>query len=105
MGGEPVVKRVVDETIDRAASDSRTRRSFDSVKLARVKEEFAEQVCGLSGGPCKYTGDPMDQVHKGLKNTEAELNLLDAVPARRPRRRRRRARREDRPSCCGSSRP
>ncbi len=76
MGGEPVVKRVVDETIDRAATDARTRRSFDGVKLARVKEKFAEQVCELSGGPCKYTGDPMDQVHKGLRNTEAELNLL-----------------------------
>ena len=76
LGGEPVVKRVVAETIDRAATDPRTRRSFEDVKLARVKEKIAEQVCNLTGGGCAYTGDPMDQVHKGLKNTEAELSLL-----------------------------
>jgi hemoglobin len=76
LGGEPVVKRVVGETIDRAATDPRTRRSFKDVKLARVKEKIVEQVCALAGGGCKYTGDPMDKVHQGLGNTEAEMNLL-----------------------------
>lgn len=76
LGGEPVVKRVVAETIDRSATDARTRRSFDGVKLERVKEKLAEQICELARGPCKYTGDPMDLVHKGLKITEAEMNLL-----------------------------
>src|SRR5262245_21453144 len=76
LGGEPVVKRVVEETIDRSANDPRTRRSFDGVKLQVVKDRIVEQICSLSGGGCKYTGDPMDKVHKGLKNTEAEMNLL-----------------------------
>ena len=76
MGGADVVKRVVDDTIDRSASDARTARSFSGVKLERVKEKLREQICELSGGPCKYTGDPMKAVHKGLKNTEAEFYLL-----------------------------
>lgn len=76
LGGEPVVKRVVDETIDRSATDPRTKRSFDGVKLAHVKEKIVEQICSLAGGGCTYTGDPMDKVHKGLKNTEAEMHLL-----------------------------
>lgn len=76
LGGDPVVKRFVSETIDRAASDPRTSRSFKDVKLARVKEKLSEQVCFLAGGGCVYTGDPMDKVHQGLKNTEAEMNLL-----------------------------
>jgi hemoglobin len=76
LGGEPVVKRVVAETIDQAATDPRTSRSFKDVKLARVKEKIVEQICELAGGGCKYTGDPMDKVHKGLKNTEAEMNLV-----------------------------
>jgi hemoglobin len=76
LGGDPVVKRVVGETIDRSAADARTRRSFDGVKLERVKEKLAEQVCELARGPCRYSGDPMDQVHKGLRITEAEMNLL-----------------------------
>lgn len=76
MGGEAAVARVVEESIDRAASDARTKRSFKDSNLARVKEKLREQVCVLAGGPCKYTGDPMREVHKGLKNTEAEMALL-----------------------------
>jgi hemoglobin len=76
LGGEPVVKEVVKETIDRSASDPRTKRSFEGVKLQHVKDMIVEQICLLSGGGCKYTGDPMDKVHKGLKNTEAEMDLL-----------------------------
>lgn len=76
LGGEPVVRRVVAETIDQSSSDPRTRRSFDGVKLQNVKDRIVEQICSLTGGGCRYTGDPMDKVHKGLKNTEAEMNLL-----------------------------
>ena len=76
LGGELVVKRVVAETIDRSSRDPRTRRSFDGVKIQNVKDKIVEQICSLTGGGCKYTGDPMDKVHKGLGNTEAEMNLL-----------------------------
>ena len=76
LGGEPVVKRVVAETIDRSASDPRTKRSFEGVKIQNVKDKIVEQICSLTGGGCRYTGDPMDKVHKGLKNTEAEMHLL-----------------------------
>lgn len=76
LGGEPVIKKVVAETIDRSANDPRTSRSFKDVKLQNVKDKIVEQICSLTGGGCKYTGDPMDKVHKGLKNTEAEMNLV-----------------------------
>jgi hemoglobin len=76
LGGEPVMKKVVGDTIDRSAGDPRTARSFKDVKLQNVKDKIVEQICSLTGGGCKYTGDPMDKVHKGLKNTEAEMNLL-----------------------------
>ena len=76
LGGTPVITVVIAETIDRSASDPRTKRSFDGVKLARVKEKLVEQVCELSAGPCRYTGDPMKVVHQGLKITAAELDLL-----------------------------
>lgn len=76
LGGKPVMTKVVSETIDQAASDPRTSRSFKDVKLQNVKDKIVEQICSLTGGGCKYTGDPMDKVHKGLKNTEAEMNLV-----------------------------
>ena len=76
LGGTPVVTAVVAETIDRAVADPRTKRSFKDTKIARVKEKVVEQVCFLSGGPCKYTGDPMPEVHKGLKIDNAEFDLF-----------------------------
>jgi hemoglobin len=76
LGGKPVVTKVVDETISRAAADPRTGRSFKDVKLQRVKDLIVEQICSLTGGGCKYTGDPMDKVHAGLKNTEGEMDLV-----------------------------
>lgn len=76
LGGQPVVVAVIEETVERSASDPRTKRSFDGVKISRVKEKLVEQVCSLSGGPCKYTGDPMQASHKGLKITMAEFDLL-----------------------------
>ncbi len=76
LGGAPVIERVVDDVIDRTSKDPRTARSFKDVKLARVKEKLREQLCELSGGPCRYTGDPMKAVHQGLKNTESEFYLM-----------------------------
>ena len=76
LGGEKVVRQVVNETIDQASTDPRTKRSFADVKLQRVKDNIHDQICSLTGGGCKYTGDPMDKVHKGLANTEAEMNLV-----------------------------
>jgi hemoglobin len=76
LGGEKVVRFIADDVIDKSANDPRTARSFKDVKIARVKDKLYEQICELAGGPCKYTGDPMDKVHKGLKNTDAEMNLL-----------------------------
>ena len=84
-----MVTRVVAETVDRAATDPRTGRSFKDVKLARVKEKLVEQICELAGGGCKYTGDPMAKVHKGLKNTDAEMQPHGPVPARFARAQRR----------------
>lgn len=76
LGGEPVIRQVVEESIDRAASDERTKRSFRDSNLARVKEKLREHLCVLAGGPCQYTGDPVREVHQGLRITEAELALL-----------------------------
>jgi len=76
LGGKPVVTQVVAETIDRASTDPRTARSFKDTKIQRIKDLIVEQICSLTGGGCKYTGDPMDKVHAGLKNTEGEMDLV-----------------------------
>lgn len=76
MGGTPTVAAVVNELIDEAAADPRTRRSFADSDLPRIKRLLVEQICSLSGGGCEYSGDSMHDVHAGLGITQAELYRL-----------------------------
>lgn len=73
LGGEAVIARFVDETIDLTATDPKTKRSFDKVNLVNLKKKIVEHICELSQGPCKYSGDPMKLVHKGLDIPESEF--------------------------------
>jgi hemoglobin len=87
LGGTAVVTAIVDATIDRAATDPRTRRSFQKVDMKRLKLKIVEQICALTEGGCKYSGDPMKESHAGLNITEAEFYLTvqflrDALDAR-----------------------
>lgn len=76
LGSEPVVMRVVNQTVDTVAQDPRVNQSFDQVNLKRLKTKLVEQICSLTGGGCEYTGDEMKLVHKGLKITEREFFAL-----------------------------
>lgn len=76
MGGARVVAAVVDDLIDRSAADPRTARSFKDVKIDRLKEKLREQICSITGGPCAYTGDAMQPVHKGLAIRESEFYTM-----------------------------
>lgn len=49
-------------------------KHFSETDLGRFKEKFVEQICAESGGPCKYSGDSMAQVHRGMDITEGEFN-------------------------------
>jgi hemoglobin len=73
MGGEPVVRAVVSDTLDRVVADHRLGRSFAEIDVARVKRLLAEQICQIADGGCRYTGDPMREVHAGHQISEAEF--------------------------------
>ena len=73
LGGEKIVAQFVSETVDLSIVDPLIKRSFDKVDLKKLKVKVAEQICALSGGPCKYSGDDMKIAHQGLDITEAEF--------------------------------
>jgi len=76
MGGMDAMKRIAARTIELSATDPRIKDEFRHVKLSRVKEKLALQFCELTGGPCKYDGDPMKPLHKPMKLTTADFNAL-----------------------------
>ena len=73
MGGEPVVHAVVSETLDRVVADHRLNQSFARIDVERVKRLLVQQICALAGGGCRYTGDPMREVHAGHQISESEF--------------------------------
>src|SRR5262249_33117541 len=42
----------------------------------RLKTELVDQICQVTGGPCKYTGRDMKTAHKNMGVTEGEFNAL-----------------------------
>lgn len=73
LGGERGVAAIANTLIDRVSADPVLGRSFKDTKLDRIKRLLAEQICDLSGGPCKYSGDSMKEVHAGHHISQAEF--------------------------------
>lgn len=76
IGGQEVLSKVVSETIDKTSSDPKTKRSFEGIKLSKLKESITNQLCQLTGGRCNYEGDTMQKSHADAKITTAEFELM-----------------------------
>jgi hemoglobin len=73
LGGEAGVAAIAGSLIDRVSADPKLGRSFKDSNLDRIKKLLAEQICDLSGGPCRYSGDSMREVHAGHHISEGEF--------------------------------
>lgn len=76
LGKKEVIKILVDEFVGRVAADSRINKKFAKTNVDRVKFMLVEQLCGATGGPCKYTGLNMKIAHKNMGVTEGEFGAL-----------------------------
>ena len=76
LGGKPAITAVVDDFIGNVAGDTRINRRFANANIRRLKTMLVDQVCEASGGPCKYSGQSMPDVHRGMNVTDAEFTAL-----------------------------
>jgi hemoglobin len=74
--GKEGIARISDDLIFRATHDPRIADHFKDSKLSRLSHLLAQQFCYLTGGPCDYTGDDMQSVHKGLALKDSDFNAL-----------------------------
>ena len=74
LGEKPGITLIVDDFVDRMASDARISPMFKNTKLPNLKEQIRDQFCVLSGGPCKYEGDTMKASHADLGINKANFN-------------------------------
>jgi hemoglobin len=82
LGGEKAVRVLVKEAGTAAASDPKVNFSrggqfkLDEKAIERMEQLLFEFVSQNAGGPFKYSGRDLATVHKGMKITDAEFDVL-----------------------------
>ncbi len=74
LGGQPKVSEIVDNFITEIEYDPVMFEFFKDSDVNRFREKLIEHLCMLTGGPCEYTGDSMEQVHAGMNISESVFN-------------------------------
>ena len=82
LGGVPAIALVVDYFVDRLEwnpvirANPAVRLAFADPIKPGLKYRLTELVCAATGGPCTYSGRPMDEAHDGLGINEAEWQAM-----------------------------
>ncbi len=82
LGGLYAISAVADDFINRVYVNATLNANPDIAKArseARkpgLKVHVANQVCMVTGGPCKYTGKGMKEAHAGFHITPREWDAL-----------------------------
>jgi hemoglobin len=76
LGERSGIEKIVKDLLSILLADNRIKNSFKDVDMERLSLKLQEQICVLSGGPCKYTGKDMKLIHEDLKITNAQFNAL-----------------------------
>ena len=79
LGEKPGITRLMDDFVNRLVKDPRIGNHFKDTKPAALKESLTDQVCQLSGGPCKYEGADMKSAHADMDITKGHFNALVEV--------------------------
>lgn len=76
LGEQAGITRIVEGMLLNIAADPRIVRHFENVDIVRLRDKLVEQICVEAGGPCTYTGDSMEESHKGQNLTPSDFNAL-----------------------------
>jgi hemoglobin len=84
LGGEKAVKAVVHDIVIAAVEDPKVKFlrggkvKIDAKGIDHLEQMMVEFVSAHTGGPLKYDGKSMKDVHKGMMITEEEFDALKA---------------------------
>lgn len=76
LGRQAGITRIVEGMLLNIAGDPRIVKHFEDIDIVRVRDKLVEQICVEAGGPCTYTGDSMEESHKGQNITPSDFNAL-----------------------------
>jgi hemoglobin len=79
LGGEKNVRQVVDDFVAAAVADPKVnfdrsgKYKLDALGMEHLKRQLVTMVSQATGGPGKYDGKSMKEIHKGMGITDAEF--------------------------------
>ncbi len=76
FGGQAGIDQIVADFTQRVLEDPIIGDIFFAIDQVRFKRTLSEQFCYILGGPCDYTGRPMQSLHEAHGITQREFNVL-----------------------------
>ncbi|UQY37233.1 group 1 truncated hemoglobin [Pseudomonas fulva] len=76
LGEKPGITRIVEGMLINVAGDPRIVQFFARVDIAGLRDKLVDKFCVIAGGPCVYTGDSLEESHKGQNLSPSHFNAL-----------------------------
>jgi hemoglobin len=76
LGGKEAITLVVQQMLDNVLADERIKDFFAHANPDHLEKMLIDQICEASGGPCKYTGLSMKDVHQNMGVATKDFNAL-----------------------------
>lgn len=76
LGGKPAIQRAIDDFLPLVAFDNRINAFFATANPTRLNALLVELIGSITGGPEKYTGRTMKDVHAPLKIQKQHFDFL-----------------------------
>jgi hemoglobin len=82
LGGEKQIQRLVGDFVDGVLADPKVnfsrdgKHKMDARQVAELKRTLVILASSVGGGPYKYDGKTMAEIHKGMRITDAEFDAL-----------------------------
>ena len=79
FGERAGIAALMDDFVVRLKAHQRTAPFFEKTNLPELARGLTDQLCMLSGGPCKYSGATMKKAHDDLDIRRRDFNALVEV--------------------------
>lgn len=76
IGGAAKCKAIAEEFTAAILADDRINFTFAEADIKKFTQLFYEQLCNITGGPCKYSGRDMHEAHAKLAINNAQFNAI-----------------------------
>ena len=76
LGGEAGLDALVDRFLRELAVDPDAAPHFRGADVKRFRTQLTLHLCQTFDGPCRYEGEAMPEVHRGMAITQREFNAV-----------------------------